>query len=91
MTMFPKNVPVRLYGDDKEALRLSCFLRDGGKCRKCGRGTKLTADECDPLKADMSHTKSLGAGGSDTLDNVENWCHECHMRKHNGDKPCPPK
>lgn len=91
VTMFPKIVPVRLTGKDRSALRIAAYLRERGCCKKCGGRTYLDADEASPVKADMAHIKSLGAGGSDELSNVENWCHRCHMRKHNGEKPCPPK
>lgn len=91
MTMFPKCVPVRLKGRDRTALRVAAYLRERGRCKKCGCPTYLDADDASPVKADLAHIKSLGAGGSDTLDNVENWCHRCHMCKHNGGKPCPPK
>jgi 5-methylcytosine-specific restriction endonuclease McrA len=89
--MFPKDIPVRLEGKALAALRIACFLRDAGRCVICGVITWLDAPEEHPRKADMAHIKSRGAGGSDTLDNVRNNCHRCHMRRHNGGKPCPPK
>src|SRR6185437_14449498 len=75
---------VRLTGEKLARLRLECWMRDLGRCKQCGR--KLFFEkryEGDPLAYDMAHKKSRGAGGSDTLDNVEAQCHECHMREHN--------
>ena len=48
------------------------FLRDGGKCRKCGRSDR---------KLDLSHVISKGAARHlrHDLDNVKILCAGCHM------------
>ncbi len=84
MTSFPKTAPIRLKGLALHMLRLECVTRDKGRCQEC-RALVCTSPEVPdwhPLKYDMAHLKSRGAGGSDTLDNVRTLCHECHMREH---------
>jgi hypothetical protein len=94
MNSFPKDQVVRVKGKAMEALRIACYLRDGGRCVICATITWLNAPEEHPRKADMAHVKSRGAGGQDILSNVRNLCHRCHTREHtegkNG-KPCPSK
>jgi 5-methylcytosine-specific restriction endonuclease McrA len=76
---------IRLQGADLEKLRRSCFARDGYRCVLCGRGVGWVSGQ-------MMHKRSRGAGGSDTLDNVETGCLECHMKAHNcGGKPLAAK
>jgi 5-methylcytosine-specific restriction endonuclease McrA len=93
----PSGVPgklgiIRLTGTALANLRRHCYLRDEGACVKCGREVYDSVPEWHPLKYDMMHKRSRGAGGSDTLDNVETGCHECHMKSHNaGGKPVPAK
>ena len=85
--MFPKNAAIRLKGKELAALRLERFRRDNETCLNCGERVYFTARFAgDPLAYDMAHIKSRGAGGSDTISNVETWCHRCHMRFHNGGK-----
>lgn len=83
---FPKPGRVRLKGEKLAALRRACFYRDNGKCADCGKQVKLNADDADPLKMDMAHIVSRGAGGSDELVNTKCMCHRCHMKQHNGGK-----
>jgi 5-methylcytosine-specific restriction endonuclease McrA len=74
---------VRLTGKDLWELRRICWLRDNGRCRKCNEQTAyFPRFDGDPLAYDMAHIKSRGAGGSDTLDNVQTLCHRDHMREH---------
>jgi 5-methylcytosine-specific restriction endonuclease McrA len=85
--------PGRLKGEDLEALRLSCFIRDGWKCKECGKGVALRPHEC-AWSAHMAHIKAKRIGG-DSLDNVRTLCGDCHRKEHNYGpsmtKPCPPK
>lgn len=91
MTMFPKDVPVRLKGKDMAALRIARFLKDEGRCVDCNLQVWLDAPLGHPLKMDLSHVISRGAGGPDTLENTRTKCAQCHGRKHGGGKPCPRK
>ena len=76
---------VRLWGDAIDMLRRECWERDRGVCQSCGISTYWEARfDGDPQAFDMAHGKSRGASGSDAIDNVETYCHECHMREHNG-------
>lgn len=90
MSMFPKPGIVRLVGKDLQALRLACFMKYGGVCQDCGRRVLLEAPDEAPYKADMAHRRTKRNNG-DTLDNTILLCHEDHMRRHNGGKPCPKK
>lgn len=91
MRTFFKIVPVRLYGADKTKLREECFTRDQLLCQECGCKVFPHFPDWHPMKADMAHIIGLGAGGSDTLENVRTLCHRDHMDEHGGNKPCPPK
>ena len=74
---------VRLRGEKLESLRRECWERDEGICQRCGVVTDwLPRFDGDPLAFDMAHKVSRGAGGSDTINNVETLCHRDHMREH---------
>ena len=73
---------VRLTGADLSALRLACWVRDKGRCQECLAPVSDDHASCHPLKYDMAHIQSRGAGGSDSLENVRTMCHECHMQEH---------
>lgn len=75
---------IRLSGRELENLRLACLQRDKGKCRECGARVSDSLPAWHPLKYDMAHIRSRGAGGSDELGNVKTNCHECHMKAHSG-------
>jgi len=87
-----KSRPGRLKGEALETLRLDCFLRDRGRCVKCGKVIHLFSRFYgDPDAFDMAHKRNKRMWG-DSLDNVESECHDCHMKSHNaGGKPCPKK
>jgi hypothetical protein len=60
------------YGTDTEwrKLREACFRVWGKTCMYCGaRAT------------DVDHIIELAAGGSNTIDNVQPLCRECHRHK----------
>lgn len=74
---------VRLTGKALAKLRLQCWMRDFGRCKQCGRKVYFEARfDGDPLAYDMAHKRSRGAGGDDSLENVETLCHEDHMERH---------
>ena len=84
--IFPKKKPTRLNGKAYTAFRKQVFERAHGMCEICGMPAPLLDEgrfnvfQC----GHVSHRKSRGAGGSDTLDNVEWRCFWCHRRKHDG-------
>lgn len=84
-----KTGTIRLTGKALEVLRDACWERDGGICQICGWTLyKTPRFDGDPLAYDMAHIVSRGAGGSDTLKNVQCLCHRDHMREHNcGGRP----
>ena len=85
---FPKSQVVRLKGKALEALRLSCYLRDGGRCVVCGKRVSLLGS----LWVRMNSPIILcGRGGPDVLSNVESRCNTCHLVNGHNPKPCPPK
>ena len=84
---FPKHKPVRLKGKAYTEFRKAVYERANGICAGCAGPVplldyngKFNIYTC----GHVSHIKSRGAGGSDTLDNVEWRCFSCHMRKHSG-------
>jgi 5-methylcytosine-specific restriction endonuclease McrA len=86
--------PARLKGKEMELLRVDCFLRDEGKCVKCGRRTYMGLPHEYTNSFHMSHIKAKRMGG-DSLENVETLCGDCHRKFHqfgpSMTKPCPPK
>jgi ferredoxin len=89
---YPKNVRVgkvtgcvRLTGKTAmDALRREVYWRGGGRCSHCGRAVHDGFSDEHPLKYDMAHIRSRGAGGSDLPGNCRVMCHACHMREHAG-------
>jgi len=65
--------------DDNEPVparvRVRVFLRDGGKCRSCGR-TLRSGD-----KSECDHITALVNGGSNTESNLQTLCEWCHKGK----------
>ena len=84
--------PGRLKGEDRDALRLACFMRDGGRCVKCGMRLAFAPDSIfQPNAYHMAHVRNKRMWG-DTLENVVSKCRDCHLvQEHAGGKPCPPK
>ena len=70
----------RLKGDDLTALRLQRFDMDGWRCRTCGRKVDDDLPDWHPRKAQLRHIEGRGRGGSDTIENTETSCGECHFR-----------
>jgi 5-methylcytosine-specific restriction endonuclease McrA len=76
---FPKHKPIRLKGKALKALRESAYQRDLGRCVKCDKPLPLYGDIF--TRAHLSHIKSRGAGGGDTLENTQIKCYQCHIVK----------
>jgi len=55
-------------------LRLQVLMRDGSKCRICGRPTGEVSLEVD-------HIVAVAQGGSDELSNLAALCHDCNAGK----------
>jgi len=85
MTPCPKEKTIRLKGKAYSKLREEAYNRAGECCEDCGRWLPLTGDTVFNI-AHLSHIKSRGAGGSDTLDNVKIKCFECHIMDEHGPK-----
>jgi hypothetical protein len=75
---------IRLYGPAKAALRRQCWEVYGPICH-CLWPLTGCGEYCG-WDQDMAHLKSLGAGGSDVIENVRPMKHEHHMKRHNGGK-----
>ena len=56
---------------------MQCLERDGYQCRGCGR-------KLDKSMLTAHHIKTIGAGGSDDLNNLITVCSICHGKIHNG-------
>ena len=83
---------VRLRGAEMAELREKVWKRDGCRCVDCDLLLSLIATPGSPNRMELSHIKSRGAGGADTMENTCSRCPECHAKSHNaGGKPCPPK
>jgi 5-methylcytosine-specific restriction endonuclease McrA len=80
---------------DIEPLRFAIFIRDKGRCVKCGKGLQFEPRfHGDPDAYDMAHKRNKRMWG-DTPSNLQAECHECHMEFHSYgpsmEKPCPAK
>lgn len=89
--------PGRLKGKSLEMLRLECYLRDSGRCVKCGKVVRLKPKGeyvYDPDGFEMAHIRNRRMFG-DHLDNVRTECGLCHKIFHaygpTMEKPCPVK
>lgn len=86
--MIPKNKPVRLKGKAYTEFRREVYNQANGICSDCGMYAPLV----DPISfcfevftcGHVSHIKSRGAGGGDTMDNVRWKCYSCHILKEHG-------
>jgi len=63
---------IRLRGPALAALRRSRFVMDHWKCVDCGATVSWASGH-------LAHVLSLGAGGSDTLENTRAKCGDCHL------------
>lgn len=83
---------IRLYGNDRSALKDRVYLRAQGRCELL----IVCNGEYVPYKdGHLAHTKSVGSGGNDSESNTKFACPGCHIRSHaygsKGAKPCPTK
>ena len=81
----PKKKPVRLSGKAYQKFRKQVWKRAYGFCENCGVYVPLLMPEGGFDKyycGHVSHIKSRGAGGEDTLENVTWECFSCHSAKH---------
>jgi hypothetical protein len=92
VTMFPKPGIVRLKGKELDALRVACFLRDGGRCTKCrcqvSLHWKYSSSTLPPMH--MAHIRNKRNHG-DVITNVTTRCPAHHLIDMHNPKPCPPK
>ena len=87
--MLPKPKTTRLKGKGKTEFRKKVFNRSSGFCEDCGVYAPLLDNDglFDVFMCGhVSHIKSYGAGGGDTLDNVKWKCYNCHINKEHGPK-----
>jgi hypothetical protein len=82
----PKHKAIRLIGKAYTDFRKNVHNRAHGMCEKCGDWSPyLLGGRFDLIQCGhISHIKSRGAGGSDTMDNGEWLCFWCHRAKHDG-------
>lgn len=81
MPAVPKIKLIRLKGKAKTAFRIALYDREGGLCQGCHKYAPLYYDGTyfHPYYCGhVSHIKSRGAGGADTMDNVMWHCFNCH-------------
>ena len=92
MPQFPKPGIVRLTGKKMEALRVACYLRDEGRCTKCGRRVALTELDAEwnmPVMH-LAHIRNKRNHG-DVISNVRVRCPSCHLVEDHNKKSVPPK
>jgi hypothetical protein len=66
----PKRSEIRAVSD---GVRAAVFVRDGGRCRRCGSTRSLEVDHIIPASR----------GGSPEQDNLQTLCRSCNRRKWN--------
>ncbi len=82
MIAFPKPHSIRLHGKAYANFRRQVAKRAGYHCEECGRfAPVLDWDGVFDVFTcgHVSHKKSRGAGGGDTLENSMWKCYECHI------------
>lgn len=67
--------------NDERKRRSACYVRDGGRCRRCGQRVWLRSDSPVEL-AHCHHIVFRSAGGSDELHNRVTLCATCHGLVH---------
>ena len=84
----PKTKSFRLKGKAKTQFRKEVCERAGSRCESCGRYAPLLDDGVFNVFTcgHTSHRKSIGAGGSDTIENTDWLCYDCHINKEHGPK-----
>lgn len=86
--------PGRLQGAEMDALRLAVWIRDKGRCVKCGYRVILDAPQELESSFHLAHRKGKRMWG-DSLETTEANCGKCHRKFHaygpTMEKPCPPK
>jgi len=83
----PKKIAIRLKSKAYTVFRREVFEHYRGICCFCMGPAPLTDvnGNYNPFVCgDVCHIKSVGAGGSDTLENCQWGHHSCHMKQHNG-------
>jgi hypothetical protein len=81
------------YPPDWERRRALVFIKDQGKCQKCGRACGHLACEPDQIwnfkfnehllyDADVHHSKHKSLGGNHGVENLLLYCLRCHSREH---------
>lgn len=71
----PKNKTIRLTGRAYTLLRMEVYKRDGRCCVDCHKFLQFE-------EAHLCHIISKGAGGSDTPENTQIKCADCHIKEH---------
>ena len=86
MKSYPKKKPIRLKGKAKKDFRIAVGTRAYFHCEICGIYAPVDFyGEFDlHYCGHVSHIKSYGAGGGDTMDNVKWKCFSCHIEKEHG-------
>jgi hypothetical protein len=81
MSSFQKVKAIRLKGRAYTKFRREVHDRAGGHCERCGRYAPLLVDGVFDVFTcgHVAHKRSVGAGGSDTMDNVRWECYNCHI------------
>ena len=84
MKSFHKTKPIRLKGKAYQEFRGQVYDATEGFCEDCGVWAPLLDSDgvFDVFTCGhISHIKSRGAGGGDTLDNAKWKCFNCHIVK----------
>ena len=75
----------RGYGWDWQKLRKKALSRDNYLCQVCYSTKVLTA------ATEVDHIVQKSKGGTDSLDNLQSICHQCHKDKTNIENGMKPK
>ena len=80
----PEELHEILYGVDVEPRRREVFIRDGYKCKRCGRDVAWDSEDA-LLERPIGHLRHIVGGSVDRcwcLHNLEVSCAECHKPDH---------
>jgi 5-methylcytosine-specific restriction endonuclease McrA len=80
---------VKMTSKEKGIIRHRIFVRSGGKCEECGHF--ILEERGEWCSMHTSHTRSKGAGGDWSDNNLRGLCIACHLVGEHNPKSVPSK
>ena len=79
-----------VWGRGRDPYSLRILYRDNFTCQDCGEFKAMKNEHCVYIPIDngleVHHIKPVSEGGGDEPENLITLCHDCHMKRHHGEK-----